>query len=605
MSHPDSVQVHDHAYGFRSSAHVPSCPDCRRAAESVEAERDALRGALSGESSEAPPESLFLRLAVSKRRRERPAASSPLSTAGVAAGILFLLALGGLLFIGRASVRSTASAQAPDPLDRLIAELKSPSSERRAAAQAILPHFGAVAAERLKREGLDPALAEAAPAAAPEDARIEDLLRSRRVTIDLQNGTLPEIIKHLEKESGLRFVIDRKSIPNPEEEQVSFRVSDIVMDGALKLMLFPREKRHVVRGGIVFVTGMDVPAILGPARAPVRVLRDAPEAKGLVQALASGDPKERDAAESSIRLLGFGAEPALWEALDSGDAEVRSRAGRLLRRVYTPNPVLAASPLAEKLRGAIVAAPGAKLGPYLEVLARETGIPFVLDPGRVSPSLDVGSPARVSLRPALEFVKLKAVLLDDLVLVARESEPILRSAWNGPVWIEPAEARRLEALIEGLASTDPARQEKAHDGLLQTGLPATEPLREAARLLEPAAAARCRAARRRILDREGAWIVDEPSGAELQALSAAQRAILDRVLPDSPTGLPLARLLDHHGIPHRIGVKLEAPVHAFTRELKAESLLKILTRPSGLDFYMDGETVVVDTAARVRAAVEK
>jgi hypothetical protein len=35
------------------------------------------------------------------------------------------------------------------------------------------------------------------------------------------------------------------------------------------------------------------------------------------------------------------------------------------------------------------------------------------------------------------------------------------------------------------------------------------------------------------------------------------------------------------------------------------SLLKITLRPRGLDFYMEGETVIIDTAANVRARVDR
>jgi hypothetical protein len=605
MRHPDPLEIHDHAWGFRPSAHVASCAECRKAAEGAEAERSALRDALGGEPAPTVPDSLFVRLAVSKRKRDRAIPSAPFSAAGVAAGVLFLLALGALLFVGRSGPRSPASQEAAGPLDRLVAELRSASPERSALARSVLPSFGAAAAERLKKEGLDPALAEGVPEPAPEDAAIADLLRSRRMTIDLQNVSLVDILRTIEKESGVKIVIDRKSIPNPEEEQITFKVADIVIDGALRLMLIPREKRHVVRGGTVIVTAGEVPAILGPARAPVRVLCESTEAKALVGALGSGEPRERDEAEASLRLLGFGAETALWGALDSGDAEVRSRAGRILRRLYTPAPAGIESPLDEKLRGATPAGPGVRLGEYLEALARETGVSFVLDPGRVNPALEVGSTFRDSLRLSLPRAKLKAVLLEDVVLVVREQEAVLRTEWRGAPWTDPAQARRLESLIADLASTDGARQEEAARGLLSAGLPALHPLREAAAVLEPAAAARCRAVRRRILDREGAWIVDEPSGADLQELAPAQRAVLERELPDGPKGVPLAALLAHHKIPHRIQVKLDAPVHAFAPRLKAGSLLKVLTRPTGLDFYMDGDTVVVDTAARVRAAVQK
>jgi hypothetical protein len=49
----------------------------------------------------------------------------------------------------------------------------------------------------------------------------------------------------------------------------------------------------------------------------------------------------------------------------------------------------------------------------------------------------------------------------------------------------------------------------------------------------------------------------------------------------------------------------EFRIHLFARGLTTASLLKAVTRPYGLDFYLDGAALVIDRADRVRAAVEK
>ncbi len=91
----------------------------------------------------------------------------------------------------------------------------------------------------------------------PEDQEIVDKLRSIRITIDMQNAGLNAVVDYIREISGLNFVIDNKAIENPEQEVISIKVTDIILDGALKLMLNPKNKAHVVDGGVVIITSQD------------------------------------------------------------------------------------------------------------------------------------------------------------------------------------------------------------------------------------------------------------------------------------------------------------------------------------------------------------
>ncbi len=93
---------------------------------------------------------------------------------------------------------------------------------------------------------------------APEDQDILNKLKSIRITIDMQNAPLTAVVDYIREISGLNIVIDTKAIPSPAEEMISIKVSDIVLEGALRLMLTPKQKAHMVQGGVVIVTSQDV-----------------------------------------------------------------------------------------------------------------------------------------------------------------------------------------------------------------------------------------------------------------------------------------------------------------------------------------------------------
>jgi Flp pilus assembly secretin CpaC/tetratricopeptide (TPR) repeat protein len=85
-----------------------------------------------------------------------------------------------------------------------------------------------------------------------EDKTIVDKLHSIRITIDMQNAPLTAIVDYIREISGLNIHIS--GIDNPDAEMISFKVQDIVLDGALRLMLQPRNKAYMVRDGVVLIT---------------------------------------------------------------------------------------------------------------------------------------------------------------------------------------------------------------------------------------------------------------------------------------------------------------------------------------------------------------
>lgn len=89
----------------------------------------------------------------------------------------------------------------------------------------------------------------------PEDKEILDKLKSIKITIDMQNAPLTAIVDYIREISGLNIHIS--GIDNPDQEVISFKVADIVLDGALKLMLGPRQKGYMVKDGVVLITTAD------------------------------------------------------------------------------------------------------------------------------------------------------------------------------------------------------------------------------------------------------------------------------------------------------------------------------------------------------------
>jgi hypothetical protein len=517
MSHPSPAEIHDHVYGFRRSTHVEACPECRRALEAVEAERDALKDALAGERAEAPYEMV---VKLTTPRKPRSLASAPraaVSISGLAAGLAFLAGLSWMLFYKPPTTPPVTPADSgnvtrKDDIDRLIGHLKDSNPLRREMAATALKAYGGAAVEKLEN-------ARAAPA-----------------------------------------LVDACRMP-----------------------------------------------ALSPVRVPSRI-----NVSPWAEAFESPLKEKHDEGSAVLRDLGFAAEPVLWGFLDSPDTGVRERAAELLRRLYTPGLDTLADPLEFKLRSTEITLDlqDASLAELLGFIAGTAGISFGIDTQTVGNADEVRISLAVkdlavdnTLRLVLESRGLTSAVVGDLVLITKPGRT-LRTP-RGPTWLEAATARKMEHLIDALASADAGKHAKAAGELEEMGEDALGPLLQACRLLDPDAAVRCSDVRRRIAAARGAWLVDEPFGADVRRLTTAQKDLLNRKITLKPAGKSLDETLRDLNVPFERRAPCPWKVAFVAKDLRLAWFLRAATRPYGLDFCFRGDTLVIDTAARVAEAVEK
>lgn len=600
MSHATPAEIHDHVYGFRSSAHVPGCEDCRRVAETLSAERDAIRGALSEESPE-PPRELLAALTAAPRRR--PDWRQPLPLAALATAAALLAGLVWLL-LHEPPLPETPAADGSrlksDPVDRLIEHLKSPSAVRRELAALALARHGALALERLERAKADPAVIDACRGITPQDRALIDKFKSIRLTIDMENAPLTAVVDYVREISGLNFVIDGAAVPDPDQKIVSVKLTDVSLEAGVRLMLEPGQLTYHVKSGVIVLTAPSrVPP--PPSFAPVRIGPAPRDAALLVDALGSDSPDDRDRATAALRSAGFAAESALWDGLGSKNAETRARSADLLRTLYGDGPKPEPTPLEKKLAAMSIdlAFENSKALDIVDFVADFTQAPFFVaaDDSLLDKPVTFKVKAlsvQNTLRLLFSQYRLEYRVVDEVVLVDEPGMRLVSSAGDAPVWAEPAEARRLESLVRDVAA----------GGRAAAGRDAVPVLLRAARTLEGEAAARCRAAARKAAEEERLWLLDEPSGAELQRLSPEQKAVLAKKMSFTIKQDPVESL-KKEGVACVLRAPLDTNRQFYVRGVPTITFLKALTRPRGLDFFMEGTTVVIDTPSNVQAAVEK
>jgi hypothetical protein len=608
MNHAPPEEIHDHAYGFRKSGHVASCPDCRAAADAVEAERRAIARALREETPEAPA-GLLAGVALRPRGARLP-------LLGLAAAAALLAGLAWLLFRAPGPNGDLAPAdagrQAPhDAIDRLIGELRSPSALRREVAAHALKGFGDAAAERLEKGKADPALVDACRGITPEARRAMKTLEEKRIDLAFENTKIEDILVYIRDSIGLNILVDAEDGPLDHNRVLTLQARGITVAEALRRILAPLSdpplRFRVTDAAVVLLTSKDRPA--AEARAPVRVRSDGAAVRRWTEALATG---ERGRAALELRRLGFAAEPELWKALDLPNAEGRALAASLLRRLYDPNPDPPGDPLREKLGSIRVTLDleNASFADFAASLSAVSEIPLVFDTRAVPKPEEEMLSIKLqnivmdgALRLALGPRGQGFVVVDDAVVITGADRTL--RAPDSPFWTAPEEAKKLEALVEGLLSSSADRRASAERELLERGVPALGPLREAELAFPGSLAARCRAVRRRIAQEKGAWLVDDRSGADLQPLAPAQHALLERKLGDVPADATIRGALGGLGVAADLRAGGDVRSRFSGKELRLGTFLRGTLRPHGLDFYLEGQTVVVDTAERVRAAVEK
>src|SRR6185295_4159000 len=180
-------------YGFRLSEHVASCADCRRAVETVAAERAALREAIA-EEAPAVPEELIAQLGRAKPSRLK------LAPAALAAAALFLVALAWILFqppVAPFKAKDPVRLNLDEEIDRLIAELRSPLQLHREIARLALKKYGGTAVEKLEKAQVDPALVLECQGYFPEDLQLMRTLKEKRVSMEWKDVSLVDAIDQL------------------------------------------------------------------------------------------------------------------------------------------------------------------------------------------------------------------------------------------------------------------------------------------------------------------------------------------------------------------------------------------------------------------------
>lgn len=150
-----------------------------------------------------------------------------------------------LLLAGAGTVLLVRHSDPPVPRSLEPRPPASPPSARRMPPQLIPPIAAAapapppVAAPRVRKPYpfKDPTVGQ--PAAA---VRTWTILSSTRVTLDCQNEPLPALLKTISEMTGLTLV----PAAGFEREMISFKVQSIVVDGALRLLLQPRNKGYEI-----------------------------------------------------------------------------------------------------------------------------------------------------------------------------------------------------------------------------------------------------------------------------------------------------------------------------------------------------------------------
>jgi hypothetical protein len=591
MTHATAEQIHDHVCGFLRSDHVDACADCGRAAEVVGEEFAALRDVLRDPTP----------LAARPRATVRPPA--------VAAAALLLLSLSWLLFQPHVERPIDAPLASQDSeIQRLIGELQSRSPLRQEIARLALKKYLGAGVEAMKRAQVDPLFIDEVCGVTDADRAVIRKMKTTALTMEHERILYTEVLYELEKTIG---TVDTDfSGSQVDTAYVKINVRNGTVQDAVEQMAASLGMPYRVMHGRLVIGKQ---ALL-PGLGPVRVRLPGADPARHIPDLGSDDPKRRDAASAALRRLGFGAEPALWEALDAESLEIRSRASTLLKALYAPPYHRNLPPVGMKQGPPVTLRrqnqPIAQV--VTDVLRHGNGeYSIVWDTRTTLPDGSVTFEIRDlvldgALRLLLQPHGFGCSSLENCTYVAGIEGPV---TWTPPphvLWMGADEARKIEPLLEGFASSDPARRDKAIRGLRD--LPpadALEGLACAAGVLEGDLLLRCQRLRREIAETQKTWIQDIPSGAELQTLTPAQKAALETAVVPSDQELTLGEILRKAGVRGVYGKSIEGAYRIQGKGPKLSTLLKLVLRSQGYDFYLEGDAVVIDTAANVRAAVEK
>ncbi len=595
-------------------AHLEGCPACAERVERLREERRLLERAARREP--VPPAALQAAFEDAVPR-SRPARRRSLVPFALAAALL--LGLAGVLLYRPAPGDAPADAKrnvSEDPIDRLIGELKSPNPLRREVAALALTAYGQAAAPNVQKANVDAAHFPGIRWTV-QDPKVLEILRTTKLDLSFENERADVLVQAIGEKLRLTIVVDAKGDPRWDPaKSVTFKTKDLSAYHCLKLFGSQFGLEVFAEDGQVILSTGRPP---GQARAPIRIGNRSETARELVRALEGPSEDERSRAERELARLNFAAEKELWPGLDSPFARARETCARLLRRLYDrgqARPLPASSPAVKaalREKRVTLEMDDAPLTAFVDYLRQISLLNIHLV------GIDNPDQRRITLKGAdlalfqaltlaLEPQGLGTAVRGDVVQIVRAAGAPTPGL-GGPLWTSPDEAARVDALLEALGSRDPSARRGAEQAFLDLGEWALAPLEEAARLLDLPLSAQARSLRSRIFEEHRLWLLDEGSGADLQELTAEQERTLGVDISFSLESVPAAEALAAWAktAGARLDLRTSPPgdVSLSLRDVPLRSLLKAVTRPRGCDFYLEGDRIVVDAAAKVRAAVEK
>jgi len=615
MIHATPQEIHDHAYGFRPSDHVVSCAECRRAADAVTAEREALKDALREGAPEVPAD-LLVRLERVKAPGRRFGAPA------LATAALLLAALTWTLFQPKTppGTQPPAAPSTPEEdLQKLVGYLNSPSALKQELARTALRKYGGIAIPALERANADPILIDECRGFNDADRDAYRKAQTTRLTVQWQDVPLIDAVDHLREASGLSFHIS--NVPNADTFPVTLDLGNAtvleILDRLSLITKFPWGRSAALDPRYapyrprnytpIFYFGTETPA---PASsAPVRVPSDQPWIASLLRDPDSLSPEE---VRRRIRDLIPCIHDGLWLLLDSSRPEVRQLAADALRQAYGPPAEPARSPLVVELdeRKMLIDKENTPFPDILVSMFPSKGTAVVLDPRipidrRPSTYKVKDLSLKNSLKLLIAQFSLDYFVFDRWVLVTTPDLSPYRQRSPQPLWVAPDDAKRIDAWIADLASADPSRQGRARDAAKAGGRSGLDWLVHASIATAPPLSNRFLETFRSVAEELGIRLADQPAAAEGQSLTPAQNAIRARPLALRSADKTLETLLKENGVKARFDSPDPGPVVVAGGDLPVDALLRAVLHPLGLDYFMDGDTVVVDTAAKARAAVER
>lgn len=613
MKHASIEEIHDHAYGFRSSDHVASCPECGGTADAVTAERDALSEILGEGFDERP-------IVLPPPITSAPPRAVRFGWPAGAVAALLLASLAWLLsqpYRDRSSDARTVLRSQEEEIHRLITELDGPSPLRKELARLALLRYGGTALPALEGGREHPDLVDQIRGITPADRALEVRLSSMRISLEVDRVLYPDVLELLKPHVG---AIKVDLLEQPETAFVTLRLKNATLREVMESLAGQMKVPFEVQSGSLVLGRRSEPLALAPVRIPVQGANVGP----LIERLSDESPARREEAGKLLSRYGFGAEPELWKALESKASETRERAAALLRDLYrspsAPPTAAPHGPLAlPRINVDCVDCPLSKIASDIVAQAGDACsivMSEFLELGDERTTFKVSDiPMDSALRLLVVSRGLSFLASEDALLIEVPGSDTLKksftASWTPPphtLWLAASDAQGAEALVADLRSSDVARQKRAADRFRE--MPSSRALPVlgcAAGYLEGDALRRCAHLRQDIAARAGVWICDLPSGADLQTLKPAQRAILDSpvVLPGSTGGRPLENILKGLGIRFTSHAAVDRSLRVAGKPLALRGFLNLVLRSRGLDYFLDGETVVIDTAASVRAAVER